>query len=372
MPEIIEGLSEAELQPIYNELKSGGKGLGDIDPAVARQLHPYIIGQEKFPEPEEPAVEASAVETVVEDAPVEDPAPAADPVAEPEIDEEELELEAHRMGVQRHQAREAKLTEIDKILEEKAPDRILDEDKWFEWRDRRDQALIDQNKILRQRDSEEIADSEKFVSTRSRDRVITSLGNDFEDLRLPKSFEAMNKDFASFDKKVMTAAGVESWEKGDREAAYARYQNDPDFAKQVGKKPEGLDTLFIYLRASQMEGNFEGNVLALARQAKILDKRTVTEVKKATENLAAKNKAALDKAGGPKPARVANGGGEEPNPIVKPHDTESARAWLQHVNAKTDKGVRRTASDREREDAWTEQARKILSGGQGKNVFVKL
>ncbi len=360
--------NEIDIQQVYGEVKSGVRTLDSLDPEVGRQLHEYMVSgmQANGGElPEAPETPATVVETPATEAPAEVETPET-PV---EVDDEEIEIESRRRLAEKAKTRETRLTELDAILDETEPDSLIDEDKWREWDKKQRAALREQVKINRQRDSEDAEENTRYVATASRDRTIASIGKDFPELKLPKPLDQMNAEYSAFDTKLLKEFGSE-----DRDAAFKKYATDKDFAAKVGAKPANLDTLFIYLRAAAQPGNFEGNVFAEARKAGVLARIRSAAAAESAEALAGKSAAALAKAGAVKPASMSGAGGEEPKPITRPVDKETARAWLQHVNAQTAAQSRtKDASLREKEDAWTSEAQALLSGAtKPKNIFVRM
>lgn len=354
-------METTELKKIYDSVKAGEQTIESLDSVTANELHPFILGYQKFDDVQTPKeVIAAAV------APLELEIPETPEIPEePQVDPE---IEARRVAAESATARETKLAELDAILDEEEPDRLVEEDKWIEWDKRNRKALRDQTRILRDRDTEDRQANTRFIAEHTRDQVIASIGNEIPELKLPKSLDAMNADYAKFDARLLKEFGSE-----DRDAAFKKYAEDPDFAKKVGAKPAALETLFIYLRAHARGGDLEGAILAEARKAGVIGRIRTTAQSETAEQLAERNRVALTRASAARPASGAGGGGEEPAPLIYPIDKDSARAWLQHEQKSVAGGKQKTRSEVERDSAWSEQARNILAGkvaGRG-TTFVR-
>ncbi len=356
----------------FNELRL--KLLGDPDNGVEptmsiaemdpqsdeyKAVRPYAMGLEEWPEYVAPVEEPVA--PVVDDAPpADEPAPIVIETEAPAIVEARDRVKLRETA---REAFEAKVATIQEVLDRPKPaDKFSDE--YEQWQEDRQQALVDMNlangEYIRARDVEDIESGRGIVQKSEVATTIKAIGTSYPELALPYSYEDGVNQYNAWAAKASAEAG------GDLQAAYAKFQADPEFAKKVGPLPANHEILFIYMNAAAAEkkgGTFKGHVLALADDEGIFAK---ARAKAATAAAQTKTQAERDadalttRATEQRPPKVSGSQDTITTPIVKPHPRmteEQAMEWLENYNT-TILGKPMTATERM---LYTEQRNTVMS-----------
>lgn len=347
------------------------KHVRDLTDEEFNAVKPYIQGEVEWPE------ESAADDTTTdEDAAVADPAPVEEepapvedapiPVAQPR------EVVVAKSTIDRAKARKEKYTGLiaaqDAILAEAEPDYDFDEAAWRAW-DRKNRAAMNEKARLAadyamSRDLEDAEDAERVVAQSEFAHTVDSIGAAYELLKLPESYDTLVVKYDNWARKAMSAAGTE-----DHQAAFNRFQTDPEFAKQVGPLPEGWETLFIYMNAEESRkkngGTLRANVLDLAHESGIFKKMRASDKDAAARALASKSDKALhQRATEPRPASISSGSGEPPEGPTIPRDLDSSRKFLQEQQRKRAAGNYKPTEEDLRNERTAREW--VLDGGKGK------
>lgn len=339
----------------------------DLDKAVYDELKPYITAELPWP-----VIEQSSDEMAPADEPPADQPPASEPEPEVKVStpaQPPREVVVAKSTIERARARAEKykgqIAELDSVIATPLPDRFLDEDAYFAARDARDEALNKKATLAFEyssaRDVEDVEMAESVVHQSEFSRTVESIGDAYEQLKLPRDFDTMRAEYDATMIRAMKELGTE-----DVQAAFDKLQADPEFAKKVGALPEGYETLFIYIHADEARkkhgGTLKGHVLELAHDQGIFKKMRESDRDAARRAIADKNDKALHaRATEAKPASITAGSGEPPAGPIIIRDKESARKWLQESNAiRADKTKRLSDAEKAENSRKDRLAREFL------------
>ncbi len=344
----------------------------NADPALMQpdefeHVKDYILEGKEWPaakaitETVDEALEREANEAA---AAVEEPPRTAAP--DPEEDDDSLDARRGRIEAITTLKTEHKteIAKLDAILDKPEPeDEFSDEHKAWEREQRTTQRAKDK---LRDEYTDKLTDmtvageatsvavqaAEKFMS--QFDKVSTK----HTEVKLDRPFKVGNAEYSAWLKRLVTESGItEGTDAEKREAAYSKFQNDPEFAKKVPapkdlKQIQILNTARELVEAAGGKRTLEGAVLEVLNTRGLLGARETAAATAASRAAADKVQTALQRSQtAPRTAPINSSGGKAPRVLTAPVDIQSATDYLTNLLDKKAKRMTLTPFETKYEDA---------------------
>ncbi len=348
----------------------------NADPSLAKPeelslVTEYVLGGREWPAPAAAPTETpdeAAARTANEEAAAADETPAATAaVTEPEEDAGDDDTVLHRTTLDTVATlRASHKTEIDRlnaIIKAPKPDDKYSPD-FDAWQEARDAALIEKSD-LQDSFQDKVTDATlaaqaQTVATREAEKQwsrFDKVAAKTPEVKLDRPFKVANAAYATWLASLVAKSGVTEGTDAEKiNAAYTKYQADPEFAKTV-PPPKDLAQVQLLNEARILADKAKGvlttdeAMTVVLQKHGLLDKRSGAAAVAASQAAAQSVQKALQRAQTAPQTAPLTGAAKAPKMLAVPVDLETASAYMTNLLDKRGKNRPLTPFETRHEDA---------------------